>query len=183
MRKIGSVQQKILLLLIAGTALSLTKSPKHYYRIVSLFGKEWKKVSKKSVEQSIDKLYRSKMVDLRMQEDGTWKMVLTDHGKKRALFCKIESMEIRKPKRWDRKWRVILFDIPEKQKGSRDALRAWIKRIGFLELQKSVFVFPYDCRDEFDFIVEFLGLRQYVRFLVAENIDNGERLEIRFRLR
>ncbi len=107
-------------------------------------------------------------------------MVLTDHGKKRALYYKIESMEIQKPKQWDKKWRIVLFDVPEKRKGSRDALRTWIKKLGFIELQKSVFILPFDCRDEFDFIVEFLGIREYVRFVVANEVDNEEYLKSRF---
>jgi len=182
MKKLGPVQQKILMLLIAGAALSLTKSPKDYYRIVGLFGREWKRIGKAPAERSIAKLYRSKMIDLKQQPDGTWQMVLTDRGRKRVLYYKIDSMKIARPKRWDRKWRLVLFDIPEKQKGSRDAFRAWIKKLGFIELQKSVFVLPYDCRNEFDFMVEFLSLRSHVRFVIADEIDNETYLKRRFRL-
>jgi DNA-binding transcriptional regulator PaaX len=180
MRKMGVIQQMILLLLVAGAALSVTRSPRQYYRLVGRFGHEWKNIKKSSVERSIARLHESKMLDLRLQKDGTWKMELSDHGKRRALYYKIETMTIRKPKRWDGRWRVIIFDIPEKERGARDGFRAWIKRLGFLELQKSVFILPYDCRDEFDFIVEFLGIRRYVRYMVVEEIDNQEYVEERF---
>ena len=43
-------------------------------------------------------------------------MVLTDKGKNKAITFKIDSMEIKKPKQWDNKWRIVLFDIPEKHK-------------------------------------------------------------------
>lgn len=182
MKRLGPVQQRILLLIVAGAALSLTKSPKHYYRIVGLFGKEWKRIGKAQAERSIDKLYRSNMINLKQQPDGTWKMILTERGRKKVLYYKIDSMKIARPKRWDKKWRLVLFDIPEKQRGSRDAFRSWIKKLGFIELQESVFVLPYDCRDEFDFMVEFLSLRSHVRYAVAEEIDNEDYLKRRFRL-
>ena len=180
MRKLGPVQQKILLLLAAGTAFSVTRTPRQQYRLLDSFVQEWKNIGKRRVERSVQGLVRSKLLDLKKQPDGTWKMVLTDHGKKRALYYKIESMEIQKPKQWDKKWRIVLFDVPEKRKGSRDALRTWIKKLGFIELQKSVFILPFDCRDEFDFIVEFLGIREYVRFVVANEVDNEEYLKSRF---
>ncbi len=180
MKALGGVQQEILLFLLAGASFYFTKTPNRYHRISDRSGKGWKELGKVRTERSVAGMYRSKMIDLRLQPDGTWKMVLTDRGKKRALYCKIESMEIRKPKKWDKKWRIVLFDIPEKRKGDRDAFRKWIKKLGFLELQKSFFALPYDCRDEFDFIVEFLGLRKYVRFVVTDDIDNDAYLKSRF---
>ena len=89
----------------------------------------------------------------------------------RALTYRFEEMRI-EGRTWDGKWRLVVFDIPEKLRKGRDALRAKIKELGFYELQKSVFVFPYECRDEIDFIVEFFGLRKYVRYGVLEFIDN-----------
>ena len=77
-----------------------------------------------------------------------------------------------KGENWDGKWRLVVFDVPEKLKKGRNALREKLKKIGFYELQKSVFVFPYKCKDEVDFIVEFFNLRKYVRFGVLESIDN-----------
>ena len=54
----------------------------------------------------------------------------------------------------DGEWRIVIFDIPEKFKKAREALRMKLKELGFLELQKSVFIFPYECEDEINFIVE-----------------------------
>lgn len=81
-----------------------------------------------------------------------------------------------------RQMRVVLFDVPEDQKELRDALRMRFKRLGLIELQKSVFVHPYDCRNEIDFIIEFFDARRYVRFIEALHIDNELHLKHRFRL-
>ena len=83
---------------------------------------------------------------------------------------------------WDGKWRTVIFDIPEKLKSARNALRDKLKEVGFHELQKSVFVFPYECKDEIDFIIEFFNLRQYVRYGIFDFIDNDLHLRKTFNL-
>ena len=85
-------------------------------------------------------------------------------------------------KEWDGKWRLVIFDIPEEIRKGRDALREKLRKLGFYELQKSVFVFPHECKDEVDFVIEFFGLREYVRYGVLESIDNNFHLKKVFNL-
>ena len=54
---------------------------------------------------------------------------------------------ITKPKRWDGRWRVLIFDVPEYRKSLRDKIRRTVMGIGFVRLQDSVWVYPYDCED------------------------------------
>jgi len=54
--------------------------------------------------------------------------------------------------------------------------------LGFYPLQKSVFIHPYECKDEIDFITEIFDLAPYVRFLRVKDIDIEQDLEERFRL-
>jgi len=108
-------------------------------------------------------------------------MVLTDKGKLKALTYKFDEMKIEK-KDWDGKWRLLIFDIPEKIRQGRNSLREKIKQLGFYELQKSAFIFPYNCKDEIDFIIEFYRLRKYARFAVLESIDNEKHLKQIFSL-
>ncbi|MEK9182320.1 MAG: hypothetical protein AAB781_01875, partial [Patescibacteria group bacterium] len=62
----------------------------------------------------------------------------------------------------------------------REALRMKLKELGFLELQKSVFIFPYECEDEINFIVEVFLIRPFVRFVQAKSFTNEEQLRIKF---
>lgn len=87
-----------------------------------------------------------------------------------------------KEKNGDGKWRLVVFDIPEKIREGRRALREKIRELGFHELQKSVWIFPYECKNEIDFIVEFFNLRKYVRFGILESIDNELHLKKIFNL-
>ena len=72
------------------------------------------------------------------------------------------------------------FDIPEKFKKAREALRLKLKELGFKELQKSVLVFPYECEDEINFIMEIFLIRPFVRFIRAKSFTNEEQLKIKF---
>lgn len=56
--------------------------------------------------------------------------------------------QIPEPAFWDGKWRMIIFDIKEKQRKRRDELRLLLEGVGFIKLQQSVWVYPYAC-DEF----------------------------------
>ena len=74
----------------------------------------------------------------------------------------------------------MIFDIPEKFKKAREALRLKLKELGFKELQKSVLVFPYECEDEINFIMEIFLVRPFVRFIRAKSFTNEEQLKIKF---
>lgn len=180
--QIGPVGKKVLLILQTGAALSLTRRPDAYFRILRQAGREWKKIDEESLRRTIKRLYQSKLVGCREHNDGTVELVLSDEGKQRSLRYRVEKLEIKKPATWDGLWRIVLFDIPERHKKGRDALAQKLKGLGFVTLQKSVFVFPYECKDEIDFIVELFKLRPYVRTIVAREIDSAVHLKHKFGL-
>lgn len=177
----NEVKKKILLLLLAGIALGFTYHPKRQWRILKATAKEWKRINEEKLRREIWGLYRSKLIKAKENPDGTFTYVLTDKGKMKVLTYHFKEMKIKREK-WDGKWRLVVFDIPEKLKIYRNALREKLKELGFYELQKSVFVFPYPCQDELDFIIEFFNLRKYVRCGVLESIDNELHLKKIFNL-
>ena len=77
---------------------------------------------------------------------------------------------------------MVLFDIPEKRKPAREALRKTLKRLGFYEFQKSVLVHPYECQDELDYVIEFFRLRPYVRTMEVVALDNEPHLKNIFKV-
>lgn len=176
-----SIQQKIILLLLGGVALGLTASPLGQLRIRKEVSREWKRINREHLKQEIRNLYRSKLVSIKQNVDGTSTLRLTDKGKVKALTYRFDDMEIKKEK-WDGQWRMVIFDIPEKQRNARDSLRWKLKELGFYELQKSVFVFPHECKNEIDFIIEFFQVRPYVRYGILRSIDNDLHLRKIFHL-
>ncbi len=95
----------------------------------------------------------------------------------------LENLDgILKPAKWDGKYRIIIFDIPEEKRGSRNLIRQQLVNWGFVKLQNSVWVHPYECQRvatllkmKFHFIGEVL-------YLTAESIENDSRLKKEFGL-
>ncbi len=178
--KLGPVAQKTLLLLAGGVRLSLTRRPDAYFRILKDIAKEWKKINHRSLRRSIGNLYQSKLINYKENSDGTVTMTLTADGKRRLIHCKVNELKITKPEKWDGIWRMVLFDIPEKQKRGRNALAVKLKELGFYPMQKSVFVHPYECKEVIDFVTELYELAPFVRFIRTTDIDIALHLKHRF---
>jgi len=115
-------------------------------------------------------------------KDGTTALTLTADGKEKILKYNLDILEIKKQNKWDGLWRIVIFDIPESKKRARDALSLKFKNMGMLAIQKSVFLCPYECKDEIDFVVEFFGLKPFVRFIIAKDIDIALDLKQKFQL-
>lgn len=178
----SALQRKVLLLLLAGFTLGLTRNPNQYFRIIQEVTNEWKEIERDSLNRSIRSLHDSKLVSTKDNRDGTLTLILSKEGQRLALSYDIENMGIKRPARWDGKWRVVMFDIPESLKKVRDALRMHLKNMEFYEFQKSVFVHPYPCAKEIEYIMEFYQAQKYIRFIVAGEIDNSVELKKHFNL-
>ena len=183
MPRIGNVKKKVLLFLLAGLALGLTRSGKKQLWILKQIPKEWRKENRQALQRAINSLYISRLIYEKHNKDGTTTLILNENGKQKALRFNIDKLEIKKPAQWDKKWRVIMFDVPEKLRKLRDSLRLHFKEIGLIELQKSVFVYPYPCSEEIEFILELYNVRKHVRFVLAEKIDNQLHLMKKFDLK
>ncbi|OGZ18254.1 MAG: CRISPR-associated endonuclease Cas2 [Candidatus Nealsonbacteria bacterium RBG_13_37_56] len=176
-----ALKKKILLLLFGGLAFGYSITPNRQWKILKQVSREWKNINKENLRQQIKELYRSKVIKRKENPDGSYTIILTEKGRLKVLTYYFEKIKIEGGK-WDGKWRLVIFDIPEKKRRGRDALRDKIREVGFYELQKSVFVFPYECKDEIDFIIEFFDLRKYVRFGILDSIDNELHLKKIFKL-
>jgi DNA-binding transcriptional regulator PaaX len=181
-KKVGVNQQKVLLLLLGGLTLGLCHSPKQSLRVIHEMQKEWKNINRKALNSAINDLYRSKLVATKENRDGTLTLTLSADGNNTALRYNLDTIEIRQPLHWDKKWRVVMFDVPENLKRVRDTLRMHFKKMGFYEFQKSVFVHPHPCKNEIEYIIEFYNARRFIRFIVATDIDNAPALEKHFGL-
>jgi len=180
--RIGNLKKKVLLLLLAGLAIGLTRSYKKQLWILKQIPKGWERENRQALQRAVNSLYTSHLIEEKYHKDGTTTFILSENGKQKALRFNIDKMEIKKPARWDGKWRIVMFDIPEKLRRLRDSLRLHFREIGLIELQKSVFVYPYPCSEEIEFILEFYNTRKHVRFVLAEKIDNQLHLMKKFNL-
>jgi hypothetical protein len=183
MRKIGSTQQKILLTLLGGVALGFSASPRQYFKTLRQLKKEWKKIDQRNFNRSILSLSREKLVEEKTLSDGSFKLVLTKNGKTQARRISLfgGAIEFKKSKKWDGKWRMVFFDIPEKDRIFRDILRGHLYDLKFYKLQQSVFVSPYQYEKPILELVSIYHAESYVRVVTATKIDNEAVLKKYFR--
>ena len=131
--------------------------------------------------QTIKRLERQKLVEIFIEGEHTL-VRITQEGKVRALRYKLSEIQVKKPKIWDKKWRVVIFDIPEKYKRVREIFRDHLKGMGFYMLQRSVWVYPYPCFDEIEFLRQIYRVEIDVTYILAQRIENSENLIDHFQL-
>lgn len=112
---------------------------------------------------------RSSLVFTKVDEN-TYNVSLTENGKQKLLKAEAYRLRLKKERKWDGKWRIVIFDVPQKHSALRDIFRQRLKIIGMYQLQKSVFIYPYPCQEEIEFISYFYNASGYVHFITAENI-------------
>ena len=99
---------------------------------------------------------------------------ITPKGKtKISKYC---ISPIEHPKHWDKKWRVAFFDIPEEHKTERDIFRKRILKLGFVQIQKSVYVHPFECAFQIKTLSQILNVADYVKIMISEIIQGEEDL-------
>jgi len=113
-------------------------------------------------------------------EKNAWKFKLTKEGRSLLEKKKIEEIQIQKPASWDGKWRMVVFDIPEQYRQARNVLRGKLEHLGFRYLNLSVWVHPFECREEINAIVEYYDVGKYVRYVIVDSFDGMETMEHKF---
>lgn len=181
-RRFGKTQQKVVALLLAGVAIGLTRSATVQLRVMRELREEWRTIDRSALTRTVRSLYQSKLVRRKKHKDGSVTLVLTDEGRTMALRYNSDRLHIKKPRRWDGKWRVVMYNVPEEMRGLRVELLAKLKELGFVELQHSVFVHPYECRNEIEFLIEAYDARPYVRRMLVDEIDTTKPLMKHFGL-
>lgn len=105
---------------------------------------------------------------------------ITEKGHKRLARSDFDDIHIKVPMRWDGKWRVVVFDIPEEHKSARNALAAKLSKLGFQPLQRSVWVHPFPCHEEIEAVALYYKITDFVTYLETHYIDKPDILRSRF---
>lgn len=97
---------------------------------------------------------------------------LTKKGEQKLYDMEKCDYALPRPQRWDKKWRILIFDIPEKKRLIRDKVRLTLSSIGFKRLQHSVWVYPYDCEDLITLIKTDFKIGKDLLYLIVDSIEN-----------
>ncbi|MDD5145833.1 MAG: hypothetical protein PHF44_03250 [Candidatus Pacebacteria bacterium] len=177
-----NLTKKVLLsLVIVGAFAIAATSPYFLMHIARAYFKE-KKYNKRKVAKTLSALQKDGLV-IGREKNGIFKITLTEKGKEVIKKYQFDDLKIEEQRVWDKKWRVAIFDIPEKtRKVAREALREKLKKLNFYLLQKSVLVYPYPCEKEIRFLAEAFEISPYVNVILAEKIFDDIKLKKYFEL-
>lgn len=183
-RRKGELAKEILIAISVGiiipAAFVLPNLPLILKPLLRVLSKKHK-TRTNSLCKSISRLKKNRLVEIK-EKDNQQILVLTEKGKRRILQYDLENITIKKPKKWDSLWHVVIFDIPENQKQGREALRNRLKAMGFYQLQKSCFIHPYECKNEIAFVSEIFQIAPHVNLLIVKHFEGVEELKQYFAL-
>jgi DNA-binding transcriptional regulator PaaX len=111
------------------------------------------------------------------------KLRLTDRGRRDYEREQAAQQTTARSLKWDGAWRVLIFDIPEHRRKQRLQLRFQLKRIGFIRLQDSVWVYPYDCEDFVVLLKADLKIGKDLLYIIADSLEGDEPLRKHFKLK
>lgn len=142
-----------------------------YHRKIAYAYEKWREENKADYYKQLWRLEKQGYIKRYQKEKGRFAK-LTKLGEKQALKYLSDDFFIVKPKKWDKKWHIVIFDIPNDKKNLRDVMRLKLKKLGFLQLQKSVFVYPFNCLNVIRSLKYIYGLSSYIQYIIAEDIES-----------
>lgn len=136
------------------------------------------KAGKQNTKRSIKRLEEKDIIYL----NGD-KIRLTKKGRELLKRIQAEDITIVRPDNWDHIWHVVAYDIPDEKKQERDYFRTKIEQLGFLKVQESMYVFPYDCVQEIAVFAQSLGISPYVLHLTTSKLSRQSEYVKKFDLK
>ncbi|HEY4493221.1 MAG TPA: CRISPR-associated endonuclease Cas2 [Candidatus Paceibacterota bacterium] len=176
-----AIQKGILTTLVVGGVIVLAGGSLAQALIKSVMSGEWKKKRSDSISRALRRLLDSGYVTFRDTGRGN-KLEITNKGRAYLSLVEAGEEDRPKPRKWDRKWRVVIFDIKEERRASRQRLRDFLRRLGFMKLQNSVWVYPYDCEDLVTLIKSEFRIGKGILYLIVDTIEYDKPIREHFGL-
>ena len=165
--------REILILLGVGTFVAASVIMPGLPYVTKLFDMRLERFEKRRLKRTLKRLYEAELISTK-EINGEVILTLTKKGKERILRYKIDELKLKEPKKWDQKWRLVIFDIPNSKKIAREIFRDKLKQLGFYRLQESVFIHPFECFDEIEFLRQNFDIKNDVEILQIAKLENEE---------
>jgi DNA-binding transcriptional regulator PaaX len=119
------------------------------------------------IKRTMKRLKRQELIE---QQGSIY--LLTRRGKRWVLKYTLEDLSIPKPKGWDGKWRMVIYDVARHKAALRNIFRTTLRRLGFYNVQESVWIYPFPCEKEISFLRDYCGMGSDVIYVIAHKIEN-----------
>ena len=132
--------------------------------------KEWEKFNLWRLRQVIKRMQHSKLVEIK-EEQGTPIIKITHRGKQKLLRYKVDEMALDESN-WDGKWRLIIYDVAKAKRANSEMFRTMLTKLRFLKLQRSVYLTPFKCEDEIEYLRLLFEIGNEVQILKVGSLEN-----------
>jgi len=140
-----------------------------------------KKNLKYSINDSFARLREKGLIEI-VEINGKKVARITKRGESKLDFLDRHNFKLKIPKEWDGRWRIVAFDIKESRSKTRFLLRKTLSQIGFIRLQNSVWLYPYDCEDLISLLKADFKIGKDVLYMIVEKLENDWHLRKNFNL-
>ncbi len=125
------------------------------------------------LQRTLKNLEKHELIRLAVK-GGQEVVEITTLGQQKILRYDFDDMAITKPKKWDGKWRLVIFDVPNDKNKRRRLISYKLTDLGFVLWQKSIYIYPYPCEEEIDFLRGFLKIGDEVKYIEATQISESD---------
>lgn len=105
------------------------------------------------------------------QSGGEIHYTLTPAGAYRLQEMVVDELVIPRPSKWDKRWRLVTFDIPVAQSRSRQKFVGKLQTLNFTMLQKSLWVYPFPCFDQIEQLAGHYNVFRYCNLMEVDRLD------------
>jgi hypothetical protein len=175
--KLQSAAQIALAVLMLGGTLTLTAvAPNVFVAIDKLFLRKHpgRRLSRSEREQRTTRAFYY------LKERGYIKIFLTKLGRKKIQELDYQAMQVPRPGRWNGKWWQVAADIPTAEhKRDADIFRDKLRAMGFFPLQRTLWFYPYDPREQVETVAERCGIENFVTVMEVSRLDSDDEAKMR----
>ncbi len=152
-------------------------------RVLKSFGFDKKVLKRREyyIQESLERLISKGLIAVVVRNNSKH-LKLTPEGKRTLFKIQARGLLKEKPKKWDGKYRVVIFDIKESLKFVRDDLRHILLELGFVKLQNSVWVYPYSCEGVINLLRTHLEIENDLIYMTVDSIEDDKWIRDHFRL-
>ncbi len=175
--------QKIVLSVVAATGIVgvALLAPNIFQALPHIMGKRRYKLA----FQARNAIARLKIKGhIRFVKKGTKKYIEITEDGKRAIEIERQKLFLatHRKKHWDKRWRIVMFDIPTARRADRDRLRDVLRASGFLRLQDSVWIYPYESEELVTLLKADMKIGKDILYAIVESIENDGWIKKHFEL-
>jgi len=140
------------------------------------------KIPKIKLKRALENLKKRHIIDLIRKDNEVYVKVKDFWHIEIIKYSIVSLLSSKKGTKWQGKWFLVVFDVPEDERNKRYYLRRFLKEVGFYRYQQSVYVFPYECEKEVALIKKIVEGGKYLSYIVAEKIEYEDKLKTYFNL-